>query len=120
LFSYKNLIVGLLFVLIIINIIWVFLSTHKGPFFAIIFYSFILYLCGRRNDFFSVVIIGIFGFGIHVLEFVLQGIGNLQTYELWFFFLNLILPIPLIYFGFKHIRQVRYKKHENGNKQQQV
>jgi len=63
-------------------------------------------------SFFSGIIIGIIGLAIHIYELIFQGITDLEGLETIFFFINLILPFPLVFFCCK-----AYKKNKRiGNK----
>ena len=94
-----------LIVLIVINTLWVVTTRQSGPLIALLFYSVILYLFWRKRDFRAGAIAGVVGFGIHVYELLVPGISGLEGIYLVYFYLNIILPFPLIYFSFMAYRE---------------
>ena len=106
----KKIVIGILLVLALTNALWLITSAYPGPFIALIFYTLTLYLCWRKNDFRAGCIIGIIGLAIHLFELIVQGVKEFGGVDLVFFSINLIFPIPLIYFSAK---AERFKiKHE--------
>jgi hypothetical protein len=93
--------------LVIINAVWVTMCKSLGPAIALILYAFITFLFLRKNDFIAGIIIGIVGFIIHLQELIFQGIKELRGFEIAFFFINLVLPIPLIYFSYKAYKEFK-------------
>jgi hypothetical protein len=93
--------------LVIINAVWVTICKSLGPVIALIPYAFITFLFWRKNDFIAGIIIGIVGFIIHFYELIFQGIKELRGFEIAFFFINLVLPIPLIYFSCKAYKEFK-------------
>ena len=84
-----------LFSLVGINAVWLITSWHGGALIALAFYSVITFLCLRKQHFQAGVIAGIIGFGIHVYELFVLGTSELIGIDHFFFYTNLILPIPL-------------------------
>ena len=109
----KKIIIGILVVLAGTNAIWIVASRRSGTLVALIFYVFITLLVWRKDDFRASIISGIFGVGIHLYELIFQGLGKLKGVELGFFFVNLILPLPLIYFGYRAYLELRKTHDEN-------
>ena len=95
----------ILIILIVINALWVVSTRQSGPLIAFLFYSFIIYLFWRKRDFRSGAIAGVVGFGIHVYELLFPGISGLEGIYLVFFYLNIFLPIPLIFFSYMAYRE---------------
>ena len=95
----------ILIILVVINALWVVSTRQSGPLTALLFYSVILYLFWRKRDFRSGAIAGVVGFGIHVYELLVPGISGLESIYLVFFYLNIFLPIPLIYFSYMAYRE---------------
>ena len=98
---------GILVALVVANAMWVAISKYFGPTIALGFYALVLFLCWQRNHFQASFIIGVVGIGIHVYELIFQGIGKLGGLESGLFFINLISPIPLIYFSYKAYLETR-------------
>jgi hypothetical protein len=101
----------LLCFLAVSNAAWVIISGHRGSFIALVFYLIVSVLCLRNRHFQAGVIAGTFGFGIHVYELLTRGITELNFVDQVFFFINLIVPIPLTILSFLAVRE-RQKKHE--------
>jgi hypothetical protein len=96
--------------LVIINAVWIIICKSLGPVIALISYAFIAFLFLRKNDFIAGVIIGIVGFIIHFYELIFQGIIELKGFEIAFFFINLVFPIPLIYFSYKAYKEFKHNR----------
>jgi hypothetical protein len=90
----------ILIFLVVINALWVVSTRQSGPLIALLFYSVIILLFWRKRDFRSGAIAGVVGFGIHVYELLFPGISGLEGIYLVFFYMNIILPLPLIFFSF--------------------
>lgn len=102
--------IGILIILVTVNAILFMKGEYLGPSIALICYAFVTYLCWRQNDFRAGIAIGIFGFVIHLYELIFQGIEELGTLDLTFFFINLLLPIPLVYLSSKAYIETRNLK----------
>lgn len=87
--------IAFLFSLVGINAVWLIISWHGGALIALAFYSVISFLCLRKHHFQAGVIAGIIGFGIHIFELFVLGPSELLGIDQFFFYTNLILPIPL-------------------------
>ena len=96
--------------LVIINAVWVTISKSLGPVIALVSYAFITFLFLRKNDFIAGIIIGIVGFIIHFYELIFQGVTELRGLEIAFFYINLVFPIPLIYFSFKAYKELKHDR----------
>jgi hypothetical protein len=105
--SDRALIIGILVALIGLNAAWYIFSKHSGTLLALIFYSIILFLCWRMLDFRAVIIAGLVGFGVHLFELVFLDLTAFQLLDTIIFYLNLVLPIPLAYFGYRANRVSR-------------
>jgi len=86
---------------VITNAAWVATSEYLGPVIALILYAIVTFLCWRLKHFQAGIIAGILGLGIHTYELISSRVSELQKLNPWFFLINLILPIPLIYFSYK-------------------
>jgi hypothetical protein len=51
------------------------------------------------------MIAGVAGLGIHAYEFICWGVAELGAFDLVLFLMNVICPIPLIYFSYKAYRE---------------
>jgi len=87
--------ITLLLSLAVVNAFWLIASWHGGALIALAFYLVISYLCLRRQHFQAGVIAGILGFGIHIYELFVLGTSELIGIDQVYFYVNLILPIPL-------------------------
>ena len=99
--------IGILVVLVGISAVWAVTLEHSGPVIALLCYAVVAFLCWRRGHFQAGIIGGFFGLGIHVFELVFQGVGRLGKIDLVFFYANIVLPIPLMYFSYKAHREVK-------------
>jgi len=111
-FNYKIVIV-ILSTLVLTNAAWVIIYKSYAPLIAIIFYLVVIFLFWQKNDIFSGIIIGSIAFVIHFYELLFHGITDLKLLESVFFFINLILPLPLVvlcYNIFKKTKQGDNKK----------
>jgi len=81
--------------LVVVNAVWLIVNWHGGPLIALAFYIVVSFRCLRKQDLKAGVIAGIIGFGIHLFELIGLGTSQLTGINLFFFFTNLILPIPL-------------------------
>ena len=98
---------GILVFLIGVNAGWYALSKHSGSLIALIFYSVIFFLYWRMSDFRAVMMAGLIGFGVHLYEWVGLGTSTFQGLDTLLFYLNLVLPIPLAYLGYRAYRESR-------------
>ena len=87
--------IAFLLSLAIINSVWLIASSHGGPLIALAFYLVISFLCLKRQHFQAGVIAGILGFGIHIYELFVLGTSELIGIDKVYFYVNLILPIPI-------------------------
>ena len=110
-FSKQKIVIGILAILVFTNAGWIIICKSYGPIIAFIFYLFAIFLFMKKNDILSGSIIGIIGLAFHLYELIFQGIKDLEQLEMIFFFINLIFPIPLIYFSNKIYKKVK----KNGN-----
>lgn len=101
---YKKIVILILFSLIITNIIWLTISRFSGPFIGLLFYIIITFLYWQKGNYEAGVIGGVIGFGIHICELLFKSLSGFSAFESVLFFINLILPIPLIYFSYKSYR----------------
>lgn len=102
----KKVTLSILIALVIANAIWVATSGHSGPVIALIFYALVAFLCWRRGHFQAGIIAGVVGLGIHAYELISWGLAGLRTLDVGLLFINLILPVPLIYFSYRAYREI--------------
>jgi len=98
---YKNRVILILLFLIVTNIIWFTISKLPGPFIGLTFYGIIIFLYWKKGHYKAGIIGGFIGLGIHIYELLFKNLSGLSVFESSLFFINLILPIPLIYFSHK-------------------
>jgi len=98
---------GILVFLIGINAGWYVFSKGSGTLIALIFYSVIFFLYWRMYDFRAVMLAGLMGFGTHLYELIFLDTGGFQALDTLLFYLNLILPIPLAYLGYRAYQENR-------------
>ena len=91
----------ILVALLVVNGIWAAISSLGGPLLGFTFYGVILFLFWRKSHFQAGIIGGAFGLVIHIYELIIPGIGELEGVGAGLFFINLILPVALIYFSYK-------------------
>ncbi len=111
-FDYR-IVFGILTILVVTNAAWVIIFKSSAPVIALIFYLFVIFLFWWQNDIFSGIIVGSIGSAIHLYELIFHGIAGLIVLESIFFFINLILPLPLVILCFniyKKTKQRDYKK----------
>ena len=101
---YKTILLVVSLVLVGLNAFWTFFGDHSGSLIAFIFYSIIAFLCWRMQDYRAGLIAGVIGFGIHLYELVSPGAVDLPAIDLCLLILNLVLPILLIYSGYRIYR----------------
>lgn len=99
--QYKKIVICNLLALSTVNALWASTSTYNGPYIALIMYSTVTYLCWKKHDFKAGLISGIVGLCIHTFELISLDMGEFTRPDKCFFFLNIVLPIPLIYYSFK-------------------
>lgn len=101
----RNLIFGILILLIGVNIAFSASSRTTGPLLGLILYSILLFLSWKKHDFHPVMIAGFAGFCVHVLEWILNGLSGFSRLDRTLFILNIILPIPLAFLGWRESRE---------------
>ena len=101
----KKVALSILIALVVANAAWVAASQHSAPLIALIFYAIVAFLCWQRNHFQAGIIAGIVGLGIHAYELIFLGVAELGAFDLLLFLMNLVFPIPLIYFSYKAYRE---------------
>lgn len=86
---------AILLSLAVINGYWAVRSGLRGPAIAALFYFAVFVLCFFKRHYKAGLIAAAFGFGIHLVELLFQGISELADIQKLWFLMNLILPIPL-------------------------
>lgn len=107
---HQKITVFILIVLSVINALWVLLSDFSGPLIGFIFYSVIALLCWRKKDYQAAVFAGIFGFAVHLYELIFFKTVNTEDFLTIFLYLNLLLPLPLLYFGCRAKKMLKIMK----------
>ena len=78
------------------NAIWLILNWQGGALIALAIYLIISLLFLRERHFQAGIIAGLLGFGVHLYELLAPDTSQLVGIDQYFFYTNLILPIPLI------------------------
>jgi len=104
-----RIVIGILTILVVTNAAWVIICKSYAPLIALIFYLFVIFLLWRKNDIFSGIIVGSIGFAIHLYELIFHGITDLRVLESIFFFINLILPLPLVILCFNIYKKTKQR-----------
>lgn len=86
---------AILLSLAVINGYWAIMSGLRGPAIAALFYFVVFVLCLFKRHYKAGLIAAAFGFGIHLVELLSQGISGLTDIQKLLFMMNLILPLPL-------------------------
>ena len=93
--------------LIVINTLWVLLSDFSGPIIGILFYIIITFLLWKKEDYTAAIFAGILGFCIHLYELIFFGFVKSEDVFSIFLYLNLLLPLLLLYFGYKAKKKLK-------------
>jgi hypothetical protein len=107
-FSSRTLTLTLLITLALMNAVWSFLSSWGGATLASTLYA-IVALRWYLKDYISAAIAGVLGFGIHLYLLLVHPLEDLRVYESVFFYLNILLPIPIASLGFLAYRDTKKK-----------
>jgi len=89
-----------LLLLALINLIFLIVSKHSGPIAGFIVATAVAVHWWRKRDSLLIIIIAIIWIFIHIYELVVMGAGSQPV----LFYLNLFLPILLLYCGLKEKR----------------
>ncbi len=95
---------GILILLIGVNIAFSASSRSTGPLLGLTLYALILVLCWKKHDVRAAMIGGCIGFGVHVLEGILNDLSAFSSIDKALFILNIILPLPLALLGWRESR----------------
>lgn len=87
------------------NAVWLILNWNGGAFIALVFYLVVSLICLIKRHYQAGVIAGTIGFGIHLYELFGMGTSQLTEIDQVFFYINLILPIPLAITSFLAARK---------------
>ena len=101
----KYITIAVLLILVTANAIYVGISDYFGPIIALILYGVVGFIVWRFNHFQAGIIAGALGLVIHIYELVPVGLADMGLLNQFLFMINLILPIPLIYFSYKSGKQ---------------
>lgn len=92
----RPIIVSILMLLALVNGVWFFSSTSGGPLVACIGYAVVGLRFMKNNHDRTVLIAGIAGLAIHIIEAFILNIADLTAMQRAYFLLNLLLPFFLI------------------------
>ncbi len=104
--SIKSLTLALLITLALMNAVWSFLSSWGGASTASVLYA-IVALRWYLKDYIVGGIAGVLGFLIHLYLLLFHPLEDLRVFETVFYYLNLLLPIPIACFGFLAYRETK-------------
>jgi O-antigen/teichoic acid export membrane protein len=96
----ERIVLAVLLLLALINLIFLIISTHSGPIVGFIVATAVAIHWWRKRDSVLIIIIAIVWIFIHIYELVVMGAGS----QPGLFYLNLVLPILLLYCGLKEKR----------------
>ena len=89
------------------NAVWFAISLQSGASMAMILYAFILFFCWRMANYRAGVIAGLLGFGVHLYELLFDPPVDFLLLDWICFYLNLFLPLALVYFSYRAYRSQR-------------
>jgi len=93
-----------LLILVVVNIVWSILFHYPGPLFGALLYGCIFIVCLKRHMIHPALIAGIFGLVLHLIELILFIRQGQMGMEIIVLIMNVVLPIPLVYFSWKMLR----------------
>jgi hypothetical protein len=105
--SNKQIVVGLLLVLALINVAWLVLSSTGDPSTFALLYALAAWVAGQKNYFFAAMAMAVVGLLLHPYEWAAHRITLDTAVDQLFFFANLLLPLPLLFFSIKAAREKR-------------
>lgn len=95
--SDKQIVVGLLLTLAVLNVAWLVLSfTGDSSTFALL-YTLAAWVVGKKNYFFAAMAMALVGILLHSYEWAINRITLDNAVDQLFFFANLLLPLPLLF-----------------------
>ena len=101
----RSISITILLVLLITNAVYVTITDYSGPIIALVLYGVVAFVFWRLKHFQAGIIAGILGFGFHLYELIAFGFADMRPLNLSLLLINLLLPIPLVYFSYKVYRQ---------------
>jgi hypothetical protein len=96
----EKIVLVVLLLLALINLIFLIVSPYSGPIVGFIVAAAVAIHWWRKRDSMLIIIMAIIWISIHIYEFVVMGAGSQPV----LFYLNLLLPILLLYCGLKEKR----------------
>ena len=97
----EKIVLVVLLLLALINLIFLIVSSHSGPIVGCIVAAAVAIHWWRKRDSMLIIIIAIIWIFIHIYELVVMGAGSQPL----LFYLNLCLPVLLLYCGLKEKRK---------------
>ena len=94
---------AVLMLLALSNLVFFIVSSHLGPIVGFIVATAAAIHWWRKRDNMLIIVIAIIWIFFHIYELVVMGASSLPV----LFYLNLLLPILLLYFGLREKRQER-------------
>ncbi|MFC1484148.1 hypothetical protein ACFL6Q_03770 [Candidatus Neomarinimicrobiota bacterium] len=103
--SNKQIIVGLLLALAVINVAWLVLSSTGDPSTFALLYALAAWVVGQKHYFFAAMAMAVVGLLLHSYEWAAHRITLDTIVDQLFFFANLLLPLPLLFFSIRAARR---------------
>ena len=95
--GYEKMILAVLVLLALINLVFFFVTLYSGPIVGFIVPTAIVFHWWRKRDSMLIAVMSIIWILFHVYELIAMGDGS----HPFFFYLNLLLPILLLFCGLK-------------------
>jgi hypothetical protein len=92
---------AVLMLLALSNLVFFVVSSHSGPIVGFIVATAAAIHWWKKRESMLIIVIAIIWIFFHIYELVVMGVSSLPV----LFYLNLLLPILLLYFGLKEKRQ---------------
>lgn len=109
--SDKQIIIGLLLALALLNVAWLVLSSTGDPSTFALLYALAAWIVGRKNYFFAAMAMAIVGLLLHAYEWAIGRILLDTLIDQLFFFANLLLPLPLLILSVRTARRRFFDSH---------
>jgi steroid 5-alpha reductase family enzyme len=103
--SDKQIIIGLLLALAVINVAWLVLSSTGDPSTFALLYALAAWVVGQKEYFFAAMAMALVGLLLHTYEWAINRITLNAFIDQLFFSANLLLPLPLLFFSIRTTRR---------------
>ncbi len=96
----EKIVLVVLVLLALINLVFFVVSSYSGPIVGFIVATATAFHWWRKKDSMLIVVVAIIWIFLHIYELVTMGVGSQPV----LFYLNVLLPILLLFFGLKEKR----------------